>query len=710
MASPIVGPVRAFDVTTYKYKAFISYSHADERYGEWLQRALERFRAPAGLVGTVTGVGEVPSRLTPIFRDRNDLPAAGNLNAEIQAALAASQFQIVLCSPNAARSRWVNEEVKLFKKLHGQERTLAVIVAGEPGAAATPGTEVEECFPPALRFRVDERGEITSEPAEPIAADARKQGDGRRYAVLKLAAGLLGVGLDDLVRRDVQRRTREAWTVAAASTALAASMAGLAVYANYQSNEAKRMRGEAEGLITFMIGELRDKVEPLGRTDVLQAVGERALAYYENQNRASLDDAALGRRARSLALIAEMDMRRGSLDSALAAFEESARTSALLLDRSPNNQQFIFDHAQTIFYVGEIAMKQNSNDVAERSMLEYLRLAERLVSLDGANPDWRLELAYATSNIGALKFRTGDFAASLPYYERSAEARLDLLRSAPDDPKKALAYAYALSWIAYAASRLGDFERAAAEIERQLAVYAPILADDPENYSVLDPLVTAQRRLSDARLNLGDLAGAKAALAEANVTASRLIDRDAANANWLMNAAHVAIAEAAIASIEGDGERALGAARRAVGLVDQVLVVQKDSRDARAALISALSFLVSGPADSGETQDAARRLASMTIAASAQGPDTELSWIGEASVALAAYHDRAGDAAAARAIREKAVAVLTGAPNALSGLMKFRLAQLHAGLRDPDRARAIAADLTKSGFRHPAFTAFSQSL
>lgn len=125
-----MGPVRAFDVTTYKYKAFISYSHADERYGEWLQRALERFRAPAGLVGTVTGVGEVPSRLTPIFRDRNDLPAAGDLNAEIQAALAASQFQIVLCSPNAARSRWVNEEVKLFKKLHGQERTLAVIVAG----------------------------------------------------------------------------------------------------------------------------------------------------------------------------------------------------------------------------------------------------------------------------------------------------------------------------------------------------------------------------------------------------------------------------------------------------------------------------------------------------------------------------------------------------------------------------------------------------
>ncbi|NWG72022.1 MAG: TIR domain-containing protein [Parvularculaceae bacterium] len=696
-------------MTEYKFKAFISYSHADERHGEWLQRALEQFRTPISLVGKVTGSGEVPSRLTPIFRDRNDLPAAGNLNAEIQAALAASQYQIVLCSPNAAASRWVNEEIKLFKKLHGQERTLAIIVAGEPGASAKSGRESEECFPPALRFRVNENGEITADPAEPVAADARRDGDGRRYAILKLAAGLLGVGLDDLVRRDVQRRTRQAWTVAGVATTLAASMTGLALYADYQGDEARRMRGEAEGLITFMIGELRDKVEPLGRTDVLQAVGKRALAYYENQDRGSLDDAALGKRARSLALIAEMDMRRGSLDTALAAFEEAARSGELLLKRNPDNQQLIFDQAQTVFYIGEIAMKRNANDVAERNMLEYLRLAEKLVSLDPDNPDWRLELAYATSNIGAVRFGAGEFAAAIPYYERSAEARRALSMAAPDNVKNSLAYAYALSWIAFAALRLEDFARAAKEIEAQLEVYEPILRKDPDNFQVLDPLVTAQRRLADARFGVGDVAGAAQALDGARATAARLLERDPSNTNWLMNAAHIELASAAISSIRNNGAASTQAATRALGLVERVLAAQQDNRDAGAALMSALSFVIAGAALDSEMQQSIQLLNSL-LAAEQAVPKPNFAVIGEAAVALADYYDRAGDPEAARAARQTTAAFLARPAHALSLQAKFRLSQLYFGLGDHARARALADSLTSAGYKHATFAAFSEAL
>jgi len=87
-----------------RYYAFLSYSHQDKQLADWLHRELEKFRVPTALAGKLTAHGVVPRRLTPIFRDQHDLSAGGDLAVEIKAALAASQFLVVLCSPTAARS------------------------------------------------------------------------------------------------------------------------------------------------------------------------------------------------------------------------------------------------------------------------------------------------------------------------------------------------------------------------------------------------------------------------------------------------------------------------------------------------------------------------------------------------------------------------------------------------------------------------------
>ena len=79
---------------------------------------------------------------------------------------------------------------------------LAAIIEGEPFASDLPGREAEECFPPALRHAYDERGRPTKKRAEPIAADLRDSGDGKRLGLLKIVAGMLGVGLDELVQRE----------------------------------------------------------------------------------------------------------------------------------------------------------------------------------------------------------------------------------------------------------------------------------------------------------------------------------------------------------------------------------------------------------------------------------------------------------------------------------------------------------------------------
>ncbi len=185
----------------FKYSAFISYSHTDKKPGLRLHRYLERYRTSRRLVGTPGRDGPVVKTLRPVFLDREELPSEANLSVAVTAALAASRYLVVVCSPRAAASRWVNAEVLTYKRLGRAGQILAFIIDGDPNATDK-GHPADECFPPALRYALAPNGELsTTQRVEPVAADSRPVGDGLRRARLKLIAGLLGVGLGEFLRR-----------------------------------------------------------------------------------------------------------------------------------------------------------------------------------------------------------------------------------------------------------------------------------------------------------------------------------------------------------------------------------------------------------------------------------------------------------------------------------------------------------------------------
>jgi hypothetical protein len=191
-----------------RYKAFISYSHKDEKAAHRLHRALERYRVPKPLVGKPGPVAPIERRLFPIFRDRDEFGSSADLTTAVRVALERSDFQIVVCSPAAAASRWVNEEILAFKRMGRADRVIALIVAGEPNAEAAGVDPALECFPSALRFKLDAGGALTDGRVEPLAADLRPKKDGHRGSLLKIISGLLGVRLDALRRRDTAQRRR----------------------------------------------------------------------------------------------------------------------------------------------------------------------------------------------------------------------------------------------------------------------------------------------------------------------------------------------------------------------------------------------------------------------------------------------------------------------------------------------------------------------
>ena len=191
-------PADAPAAAEYKYWAFISYSHSDEVWAQWLHKELETYRVPRRLVGRRNAFGTVPRRVFPVFRDREELPGAFDLGSNLTDALRLSRNLIVICSPRSAASHWVNEEIKLYKSMGREDRVLCLMVEGEPNASDKPESGMLECFPPALRFRVGADGQLTDTRTEPIAADARAGKDGRTNSKLKLLAGVLGVGYDEL--------------------------------------------------------------------------------------------------------------------------------------------------------------------------------------------------------------------------------------------------------------------------------------------------------------------------------------------------------------------------------------------------------------------------------------------------------------------------------------------------------------------------------
>ncbi|NNF52089.1 MAG: toll/interleukin-1 receptor domain-containing protein, partial [Gammaproteobacteria bacterium] len=305
-------------MSRFRYRAFISYSHSDESWARWLHRSLEWYRVPKHIVGRATPRGPIPKRLAPIFRDREELASASDLGSVLENALASSQALIVICSPAAARSRWVNEEIRFFKNLGRADQVYCLIVDGEPNSGKEAG-DGAECFPPALLEAAESEGENAQ--VEPIAADVRPGGDGKQAAKLKLVAGLLGVGLDEIRQRENQRRQRRLIQIASGAVAGMLVAIALATAALMARAEAERQRVIAEQQAEtasqtseFLVSlfSVVDPGEARGNTITAREILDRGAAKIENELedqpavRANLLD-SMGRVYKGLGLFADSE-------------------------------------------------------------------------------------------------------------------------------------------------------------------------------------------------------------------------------------------------------------------------------------------------------------------------------------------------------------------------------------------------------------------
>jgi len=608
------------------YFAFISYSHQDKLWADWLHKALETYRVPSRLVGQVTAAGVIPPRLIPIFRDRDELASATDLSRRVNDAIAHSANLIVICSPHAAASRWVNEEVLAFKRLGNSERVFCLIVDGEPNATDLPGRAAEECFAHGLRHTVGADGRPTAERIEPIAADARADKDGKANAKLKLIAGLLDVGFDTLKQRELQRRHRRMAAVTAAALIVMGITTTLAISAYIARGDAERRQKQAEDLVGFMLGDLNDKLQEVNRLDIMEAVDDKAMAYFKALPTTDVTDEALEQRAKALEKIGGVRFDQGHLPAAMESYQAALKLSDSLLRSAPHDPARQIAHSRILAFVGMTEWFQGRLDAAQESFetgqsvlqhpepgapanpdLTYqllvldnnighvleargrmdeaeaqyrmmLQHSAELLAGKSVKAEWKYQSGAAHNNLGKVALMRGDLATAIEEYGADDAIETELSAS---DPKNNGQHANTFTVRAILGRTLalaGEVDTGKRNLQEAIDIATRLQALDPTNSGIQENLALYQMQLARLLRLSGDLARADALATQSLASFAALTKQDPDNTGWQREFAEVQTERARESVAAGRTADALRQARGALKILDPLFTSQPDDR------------------------------------------------------------------------------------------------------------------------------------
>jgi tetratricopeptide (TPR) repeat protein len=561
------------ETVSFKYRAFLSYSHRDTGWAKWLHARLEGFHIDKDLIARQTPVGPVPKTLRPIFRDREDFSGGHALTEATVTALDASAAFIVLCSTVSAGRPAVNEEVRLFRSRHPDRPVIPVIIEGM----------WPDNFPSALRYELTADGAITDRPVNILGPDLRESGDGKILGLVKIVAGLTGLAPDDVFRRaERARRKQGRLRAAVAAVIVVLAIVGGGFY--WQSHQQKQTLAEiaalvdkyslvtpaqaavpgakqslteaitaiAEGAATdpryatalaLLKAGKPDEAEPL-----LKAIAEdkekradknakdAAAAYRNLASIAAVSDP--GRARNYYARAARLDpsdvdgmyengwfqQEAGQLDAAQAAY---ARVIAATKPGA-GDENLVWAK----FGMGDIERQRGDLGAAVATYREAETIAERLAKSDAGNAEWQHDVSVSYEKVGDVQVAQGNLPAALSSHQ-AALAINDRLAKA--DPGNA-GWQRDL-WVSY--EKIGDVQVAQRDLPAALASYQASfpIADrlakaDPGNAGWQRDLSVSYEREGNVQAAQGNLPAALDSYQACLAIADRLAKSDAGNAVW----------------------------------------------------------------------------------------------------------------------------------------------------------------------------------
>jgi len=389
-------------------------------------------------------------------------------------------------------------------------------------------------------------------------------------------------------------------------------------------------REDADRLIEFMIQDLGDRLDSVGRLDILDSVGDEVLAYFDSLPADQIDtDDYRFRLATILRRIGDVRFAQGDLPAALATFEQSLALAEELGARDPGNEEWREELGQSLFWVGYVHWERGDLEAAQAPFERYLEVAEwlaarhpddparklevayahnnlgfllqgqgdldgalgkftmvmelidELVAADAANTDFKFELADVHNRIGAVLDRQGKLAQAEEHYRIDLGMKQELAALDPDNIEWQDYLAVSHNLLAQVLDARDYIEDALDNFERAATIHASLVERDPANSLWRRELAVDRSGAGQRLTTLRDYDAAAASLRAAVQIMEELAATDPTNTGWQRDLAGMYMAMGEIRLPQGDTAAALDRVRSAQRIVTTLLEANPDDRGAR---------------------------------------------------------------------------------------------------------------------------------
>ncbi len=344
----------------------------------------------------------------------------------------------------------------------------------------------------------------------------------------------LDSNIKQLIQLSIKRANRNRFFKVAA----VASLVLITVYATYASITASSNQKKAEtslaksqDLIEFLIGDLHTQLAKLGRLDVMQSIGEKALGYYGELDQRQATDENIANRSKALYQIGSVYIELSQYELATNAFTQSQELLALLADKHPQNFDYLFEFSQANFWVGYAFWAAQKLDEAEIYFIKYLDVAKQLVSLEPDNLNAKMEISYAFSNLGTL-------ASSRDMAERAAEYFLSsianseaILKIKPNQVDALVSSADAYSWLGNTYRDRFELNKAIGFYTSEQRIFANLVKEEFSYKNRFD-LLLSTNRINGLKSQLGEIKSAREGFYASLQDIQYLVNHDPANSGW----------------------------------------------------------------------------------------------------------------------------------------------------------------------------------
>jgi eukaryotic-like serine/threonine-protein kinase len=472
-------------------------------------------------------------------------------------------------------------------------------------------------------------------------------------------------------------------------------------------HDAEVRRASAEGLVDFMLGDLSEKLTPLGRLDLLDSVSAQALHYLSDTQSSSLDRETLTQRAKALLQIGDIRLSRSDSKNALIAFTQAMAMLEQVQAGVADDPEVLDELGKANFWIGAIHFREHDMDGAGKSWNRYREVAARRDAIDPHNPDAWLELSYAYNNLGTLAATYDRQDEAIADFERSIELKRKVLQVQPANDGVVVELADSLSWVGSTLQHMGKLALAAGYFQQEFDALNTARIADPTASAWRLHIANAHSHIAELAVLTGNVPVAQSHFDAEGMILADIIAKQPDNTTWLHNQAILNMDSGNLQLLLGRPDLAQPLLDRAIAKLASLLhndpsVVDWQRQLAVCRRFMAQAWLATGhPVEALAEAGRSVELFESVKSTSSQSP-TNRALLAQALIVRGEAEQAAGQPEAANGSWRKAFDLLAGLASGTSDLRILEpWVRVLGFLHREDQAAPFIRQLESTGYRRP---------